>query len=233
METRQYLRLVLFDIDGTLITTNGRARSAFLHAFEEEFDNVHPVPAHSFAGKTDPQIYREMCTLAGIPNDIAAAKRDRFFDTFFRILERLLIPDSVSVLPGVHQLLHELVELEASTPALLTGNMLQSARLKLTPPDLLQYFGFGAFGNDAEERYDLPEIAVSRAYDRTGATFRAKEIVIIGDTPNDIACGEHLNVRTIAVCTGTYSREQLAQHRPDFLFDDLSDLEKILDAIFD
>ena len=114
----------------------------------------------------------------------------------------------------------------------MTGNMLQGARIKLTPPDLLKYFGFGAFGNDAEDRYNLPKIAIDRAYDRTGATFRAKDIVVIGDTPHDIECGRHLNVRTIAVETGIFSAEELAKHQPDHLFRDLGDLDAVLDAMF-
>lgn len=229
---QQYLRLVLFDIDGTLISTNGVAKQTFIEAAGESFGLTSRNWDYDFAGKTDQQIYYEVTELAGIAPDQREQRKDQVFDTFFTLLERRLTTDNVAILPGVRTLLDALEQEEAATSALLTGNMLRGARIKLTPPDLLRYFAFGAFGSDAYHRHELPEIAKSRAYDRLGVVFRAKEIVIIGDTPHDIDCGRHLNVRSIAVATGGYSHEQLATHGPDYLFENLADTERVLDAIF-
>lgn len=233
MITKQYLRLILFDIDGTLITTNGAAKRCLVQAMEETLGAATVGLEHDFAGKTDPQIFSEIVQASGLPADTIARHQDAVFASFFEKLEKELNAENVTVLPGVRALLEALLQEEAATVALLTGNTLQGARIKLTPPDLLRYFAFGAFGNDAYHRHDLPEIAVARAYERTGATFRAKDIVIIGDTPHDIDCGRHLNVRSIGVATGGHSHERLAQASPDYLFDDLTDTSQLLDAIFD
>jgi phosphoglycolate phosphatase-like HAD superfamily hydrolase len=180
-----------------------------------------------------PQIYTDIMREAEVPAAEVEKMKDDVFARFFEKLEERLHKGNVHVLPGVRELISALAEEQVATLALLTGNMLRGARIKLTPPELLPYFSFGAFGNDAQNRYDLPAIAVARAYDRTGATFKAKDIVIIGDTPHDIDCGRHLNVRSIGVATGGYSHEQLAEQRPDHLFEDLSDIDRIFSAIFD
>ncbi len=233
MITKQYLRFILFDIDGTLISTNGIAKECFSEAIEETVGAVTVARAHDFAGKTDPRIYTEIMRGSGMGQADIERHREPTFALFFRKLETRLTAENVTVHPGVRALLDALQQEEAATTALLTGNMLQGARIKLAPPGLLEYFSFGAFGNDAYERHDLPEIAVARAYERTGATFKSKDIVIIGDTPHDIDCGRHLNVRSIGVATGGYSHEALAEARPDHLFTDLSDTGRLLDAIFD
>jgi len=233
MITQQHLRLILFDIDGTLISTNGIARSAFSESIDEALQRESAARTYDFAGKTDQQIYADIMEQSKVDAETAARLRDDVFSAFFGRLEERLHTENVTVLPGVQELLEALEEEQPATVALLTGNMLQGARIKLTPPDLLRYFAFGAFGNDAFHRHELPAIAVARAYDRTGATFKAKDVVIIGDTPHDIDCGRHLNVRSIGVATGGYSLDQLAAHKPDYLFENLTDITSIFDAIFD
>ncbi len=233
MKSYQYLRLILFDIDGTLISTNGLARQAFSEAIEEALGRESIANTYDFAGKTDQQIYTDILRGSKAGDEDIERLKDTVFAAFFRRLEERLTADNVTVLPGVRELLAALEVEQAATLALLTGNMIQGARIKLTPPQLLPYFGFGAFGNDAFHRHELPQIAVERAYDRTGATFKAKDIVIIGDTPHDIDCGRHLNVRSIGVATGGYTHDQLAAHKPDFLFEDLTDIDRLFTAIFD
>jgi phosphoglycolate phosphatase-like HAD superfamily hydrolase len=232
MDTRSHLRLLLFDVDGTLITTNGVARGAFIDALETVFERTGFPRDHEFAGKTDQQIYYEIMAESGIDRDLVELRKEKLYGEFIRRLTDLLTPDTVEALPGVAALLEALAAEQAATVALLTGNLLRGAQLKLTPPRLLHYFGFGAFGDDAVYRHQLPAIALERAYKRTGYSFRAKEIVVIGDTPNDIDCGRHLNVRSIAVATGRHAADDLMAQRPDFLFRDLTDTEAVLSAIF-
>jgi phosphoglycolate phosphatase len=232
MDTRSHLRLVLFDIDGTLLTTNGEARRTFGEAVAQVFERDDVPGDHDFAGKTDQQIYYEVTARMEIPRDAADAKKERMYAVFLDLLSERLNVENVHTMPGVPTLLEALCETQVATLALLTGNLLRGAQIKLTPPQLNHYFGFGAFGNDALYRYQLPAIALERAYKRTGYTYRAKEIVIIGDTPNDIECGRHLNVRTIAVATGGATPDTLAAHRPDFLFENLTDTEAVLQAIY-
>jgi len=232
MKYQQYLRLVLFDIDGTLITTDGIAKRTFAEVLENALGHGRVALDYDFAGKTDLRIYREIMQASNISQEGLEQRREEFFDVFFHLLEQRLNHDNVTVLPGVRLLLDALEREEAATLALLTGNMIRGAKIKLTPPALLRYFSFGAFGNDAEQRHELAEIAKARAYDKTGVVFKAKDIIIIGDTPHDIDCGKHLNVRSIAVATGGFTHDDLASHRPDYLFDDLADTDRVLDAIF-
>lgn len=232
METRTHIRLILFDIDGTLLTTNGVARRTFGDALEQVFARPMKTDQVDFAGKTDQQIFYDFMSLAEIDELTVETKKDEALDAFVALLEARINEDNCRALPGVEELLRTLDTEDVATVALLTGNLLRGAFIKLTPPGLHQHFGFGAFGNDARYRYQLPAIAVERAYKRTGLAFKGKEIVIVGDTPNDIECGRHLNVRTIAVATGPVPAETLEEHRPDFLFPDLTNTEGVLDAIF-
>ena len=229
--TRSYLRLVLFDIDGTLISTNGIAKRTFAEAMAQMYGPSDAALDHDFAGKTDQQIYHELVQKSGIDAGTATARMHETLTVFLDMLEERLTAENVTALPGVHTLLAALAEESTVTLGLLTGNMIRGARIKLVPPRLDKYFAFGAFGSDAMHRHELPSIALERAYNRTGYVFKDKEIIVIGDTPNDIECGRHLNVRTIAVASGGAKREDLAKHAPDFLFDSLEDTDTVIDAI--
>lgn len=232
MNTRTHLRLILFDIDGTLLTTNGVAKRAFGDALNTVFQRQTAASRVDFAGKTDQQIYYDIMTATGVETEETEAKKDEALSTFLDLLERRIDAENCRALPGVHNLLDALKEEDVATTALLTGNLLRGAYIKLTPPGLNDHFSFGAFGNDARYRYQLPAFAIERAYNRTGVSFKGKEVVIIGDTPNDIECGRHLNVRSIAVATGTVPAARLEEHRPDFLFEELTNTDAVLEAIF-
>ena len=227
-------RLILFDIDGTILTTDGVAAGAFREALEEVFGTSGPREGYSFAGKTDPQIARELLTSGEVAGDTLAERLHEVWASYLpRLAERLQEAD-IRLLPGIRTLVERLHGAPNAVLGLLTGNLAEGARLKLTAAGLdFDDFAVGAFGSDHAERSRLPLIAIERAEARYGHRFTGKSVVIIGDTPLDVACGEHLGVRTIAVATGSYSETQLAGCKPDHLFSSLADVDAVLRAIFD
>ena len=227
-------RLVLFDIDGTILSSAGAAPRAFRRALEEVFGTSGPRDGYSFAGRTDPQIAIDLLTMAGI--DRARIDRElpgvwaRYISHLAAEFERM----RVRVHPGVRELIDGLAAEATALLGLLTGNTAEGARLKLDAANIDHArFVVGAFGSDHADRRELPSLAIDRAERVSGHRFAGKSVVIIGDTPFDISCGEHLGVRTIAVATGSFSAVELAACAPDHVFDDLSDVDSVWRAIFD
>lgn len=228
-------RLVLFDIDGTLLTAGGAGRRAIGRAIEEVFGSLERhVSATSFAGKTDPQICREVLRQAGLAGATIEGQMPRLFDLYLGYLaEALPHSSSCRVLPGVVPLLEALVATQHVCLGLLTGNIERGAAIKLGHFGLADYFAVGAYGSDHADRHQLPAIAVERALARDGHRHTGKQIVIIGDTEHDIACGRSVGARAIAVATGSFGADALRPHAPDHLFTDLSDTAGVLAAILD
>lgn len=228
-------RLILFDIDGTILTSNRAAARAFRAALVQVFGTSGPESGYSFAGKTDPQIATDLLRLAGLPDERISAGLPAVWERYLPLLEEELRAVAVTVFPGVRELLERLhAAREEAVLGLLTGNLREGARLKLQAAELdFARFPVGAYGSDHADRHRLPEVAVRRAEEALGRRFAGKEVVIIGDTPADVACGAHLGVRTLAVATGTYTREQLAGCAPDHLFPTLEDTDAVWRAIFD
>ncbi len=227
-------RLVLFDIDGTLLSTNGAAARAFRRALVQVFGTSGPETGYSFAGRTDPQIARDLLTLAGVTPNQIEADLPSVWPIYEGNLAAELQVAAARAYAGVHELLDNLEPERRLLLGLLTGNIVPGARLKLDSAGIgFDRFSVGAFGSDSADRRELPEVAIARAADAVGHRFSGKDVVIIGDTPNDIACGEHLGVRTIAVATGSYSVEELDECGPDHVFEDLTDTQRVLQAILD
>jgi phosphoglycolate phosphatase len=228
-------RLVLFDIDGTLISAGRVARDAILRSLKESFDWAY-TPDHEdrgkfdFSGKTDPQIVREL-VLEHVGRDRFERGLPRALETYLAELERQLVPGTVVPKPGIAALLAKLAADPRVTLGLLTGNLERGARLKLAPPDFNRYFPFGAYGSDSSDRYQLPPIAVERAFEKTGRRFTGKSVVIVGDSIHDVACGRALGVRAVAVATGITSPERLAAERPDALFESFAETDRAFAAI--
>src|SRR5450759_82015 len=194
--------LVLFDIDGTLLSAGRAARESVLAALAGVYGwksgNGH---THDFSGKTDPQIIREL-----VEADVG---RERCEELLGEALERYLeefagrlAPETVVPKPGAAQLLARLAAEPRVTLGLLTGNLERGARMKLEPPGFNPYFSFGAFGSDSADRYSLPAIALDRAKQRSGLSFSGKSIVIVGESVHDVLCGRSFGVRAVAVATG-------------------------------
>lgn len=228
-------RLVLFDIDGTLLSAGRAARDSVLAALARVYgwraDPDAPKRGkYDFSGKTDPQIVREL-VIEAVGPERCERNLELALASYLEELRQRLSPESVVPKPGIPELLRNLAADPRVTLALLTGNVEAGARLKLEPPGFNAYFPFGAFGSDSADRYELPPLAVERARRRSGRQFLGKSVVIIGDSVHDVACGRPLGVRTVAVATGPTPAERLAAERPDALLPDFSDLEAAMEAI--
>jgi phosphoglycolate phosphatase len=230
--------LVLFDIDGTLLTTHRRGwENPFKEAIEgacleEGMSVIIDTSKYRPGGKTDPQIIYELLGGASVPEETIAKVLPRIQKKYIKGLkETVRGPEHVDLKPGVLELLRELKTMENLILGLLTGNFEEGARVKLGTHGLNDYFPFGAFGDGARQRSELPQRAVEEAKKRFGREFKEKEIILIGDTPNDVRCGRHLNVRSIAVATSTFTLEDLKAENPDYLFPNLTDTKKVISAI--
>lgn len=224
-------RLVLFDIDGTLLSAGKASRRALVLALTEVFGSAGPVDAYEYSGKTDPQIVRELMTADGFDGKEVDARMPQALALYRAALEKMIRPEEVREKPGVTRLVRRLADDPRATLALLTGNLEPCARIKLGPLDLNALFPFGAYGSDHADRYRLPAIAVRRADELLGVRFEGKRVVVVGDSIHDVRCGRSIGVRAVAVATGPTPRGILAAEAPDALVDDFSDTEASVEAI--
>jgi phosphoglycolate phosphatase-like HAD superfamily hydrolase len=226
--------LVLFDIDGTLLTSAAAGREAIRTAFGETFGTPDLFDSVRFDGKTDPQIVRELCLAAGMPERATDASIAGLLDCYLTHLERELAARRalVRALPGVPALLDALDATGEACVGLLTGNVVPGARLKLGAADIdFDRFRVGAFGSDSAHRPDLPPIAVERATPLLGRIPTGREIVIIGDTPADVTCGAAVGARAVGVATGSYTEAELHEAGAHVTFATLEDTAGAVDAI--
>ncbi len=218
--------LFLFDIDGTLISSGGAGEHALKLAIAELFGVENGLEGIEIAGRTDLFIAQSVCRRFCV--EPTPERLTELFERYFAHLATELPRRDGRLLPGVVALLQALQARPQVALTLLTGNLEQGARLKLTHYGLWDYFDFGAYADDSADRNALGPIALQRALKAYGVPFEGKRVVILGDTPHDIACGEVIGARTVAIATGPHSLETLAQHRPDHLYSDLSDIDTIL-----
>jgi phosphoglycolate phosphatase-like HAD superfamily hydrolase len=223
-------KLVLFDIDGTLMTAGRAARDAFADALEAVYGYDGPLDRYDFSGRTDPQIATMILRDAGWSDGDIEGYFPDLWAHYLGALARN-VPGQARVLPGIGALLEALAADPRVVLALLTGNIEPGARLKLGAAGLNGFFPFGAFGSDSAKREELPPIAVARAAARDGHEFAARDVVIIGDSIYDVRCGVPHSARTIAVASGKTPRALLAAENPDFLFDSAEDREAVLAAV--
>ncbi|MEL6705292.1 MAG: HAD hydrolase-like protein [Bacteroidota bacterium] len=222
--------LLLFDIDGTLLNGNGIGRRCVEAALSEVVGRPVSAEGVPFSGKTDPQCLRDVYTAndIGATDALIADGLERYVTT----MHATATVDTITVLPGVPALVEQLRVDERVQLALLTGNVEAMAYLKV---GFLGYdratFPFGAFGSDSEARNDLPAIAAERGQAHASRAYAPDEVVIIGDTPRDIACARHFGARAIAVSTGRFDADTLAEHEPDALLPDLLDPDAFWDAL--
>lgn len=223
-------RLVLFDVDGTLVR-GGPAKEAFRVALVETFGTAGAIEGHEFSGKTDPQIARELLNDAGWTDTKIDALFPDLWHRYLAEMELRLPRRPMELLPGVARLLDALNGREDVAMGLLTGNIAPGARLKLGSVGLSHRFPVGGFGSDDEVRNRLPAVAVERARHHWDVDFAPEAVVVVGDTPRDVACGRAGGHRTVAVATGRIPRSVLDGTNPHHLFDDLTGTDSVVEAL--
>ncbi len=220
-------KLILFDIDGTLLTSGGAGERALRRGFKTSFGVDDDLSAIEIAGRTDSGIGRRMLAAHGLaetPENLAA-----LFDGYLRCLAEELPASPGYLLPGILPLLEALKPREDVVLALLTGNLERGAQIKLTHYGVWDYFEFGAYADDHHDRNQLGRFARERALVKHGIDFPPEHIYVLGDTPHDVSCARAIGAKAVAIATGKFSREELQACEPDFLFADLSDVAAVLE----
>jgi phosphoglycolate phosphatase len=214
-------RLILFDIDGTLLSCGRQVAKIFAGALTEVFGGHGPLEGFSFAGKTDPMIVRELAGAIGLPAAAIDAGLSRMSSLYVERLGRELAAEKMRVLPGVLPLLQSLAGREEISIGLLTGNWRGGAEAKLGRVGLWEFFELGAFGEDAWDRRGLVPVALERAKALKGHAFLKEEALIVGDTALDVDCARASGVPCVGVATGFTSAEELRAAGADWVFSDL------------
>jgi len=226
------VKLVLFDIDGTLITSRGAGRRAMRTALERVFGAAGGIDQYNLGGRTDTRIVHDVMGALGWEPERVNERLDDFFEAYAGgLTSEIGDGRHVVTLPGVTAVIERLAASRDVVLGLVTGNIEEGARIKLLPTGLWPRFRVGAYGSDHMDRRRLPSLAARRAHALVGYAFAPPEVVVIGDTPHDIDCARAFGATAIAVTTGQYSRAELLADRPDHLFDDLGDVEKVLEAV--
>jgi phosphoglycolate phosphatase len=220
-------RLLLWDIDGTLISTGAAGHRAIGLATAQRFGGG--LDGVEIAGRTDTGIAHQILAKYGEP--VTEESVSALLDLYLELLALELPRSKGQVLPGVLPLLQRLAQQPGTSLGLLTGNLKRGAQLKLEHYRLWQFFAFGAFANDHHDRNQLGAFALTRAEKGTGIKFESARVDVIGDTGHDIACGKAFGARTIAIATGSWPRKKLSEYAPDFLFDDLSAVDDVIAAL--
>jgi len=223
------VKYILFDIDGTLISTGGAGVRALNYAFKDEFPIDNAFSGLSLAGKTDLQIIKLALQRYEIP--FSDEILSRLIGNYLSHLRVEINNNGRHLKPGVMDLLEKLRLRDDIRLGLLTGNLEPGARIKLNVFGLNEYFPTGAFGSDSEDRNRLLPFAVQRYRRLYNEDIGYKECIIVGDTPRDIFCAKPYGARSIAIATGPYPKDALRMAEPDLLLDDMSDIEAFLDFI--
>lgn len=215
------IRLVLFDIDGTLVHTGGAGTAAFTRTFAKHFDLHHGTERMRFAGRTDVSLVREFFRIHSVPE--TPKNFEMFFEHYVFWLEHILQTNGGETCRGVREFLHGL-QLLPHPPVLglLTGNIQLGAEIKLRHFGLWDLFDFGGFADDHEERDHIAKAAFERARRVMGKNLQPHEVVVIGDTPFDVRCGKFIGAKTLAVATGGAKFADLKPLGADWTVEDLT-----------
>jgi len=223
------VKLVLFDIDGTLLISRGIGRQAKRQAMLEYFGKTGDLDNHVFGGKTDWRIVAELLAPYGLTSDDVGRAMPAYESVMARHMRAIRGRYNAEAIPQAMELVAALRRRDDALVGLVTGNTSKTAAIKLEmagyDPD---WFPVGAFGNESAERDDLTRLALGRARDQAGRAINGSDVVVIGDTPDDIQAARAIDAIAVAVCTGYVSRDKLIGSDPDFL---LADLSAFLDLV--
>jgi phosphoglycolate phosphatase len=222
------MRLVLFDIDGTLIDSGGAGVRSLDLAFRKVFSIPDAFQGISMAGKTDTQIIKEGLIKHGLSMD---GDFDAIIEAYLLNLRQEIRNDGKHTKPGIYEILKQLYLMEDIGLGLLTGNLEQGARIKLEPFDLNKYFPSGAFGSDDEDRNKLLPFAVNRFEKIFNKRIDIEKSIVIGDTPRDVECAHIYGAVCIGVATGPYTFDELTEAKADYVVKDLSDHMDLLQSL--
>ena len=225
------MRVIFFDIDGTLIRSAGAGKLALAKALQEPaFDVEDPNVDIDFGGRTDLSICKELFEINKIP--YSESLQQEFFNTYLKHLEsRLSEMTCGTVLPGVSDLLDQLMEVPNTFVGIITGNLEKGAFLKLAHFGLDHFFTFGGFGDNHEARSKIAEEGFERAQAIVGRPLSTDQVTVIGDTDKDVFCARAIGARAIAVKNGFGSVASLEKAQPDHLLDDLGHTESVLELL--
>jgi phosphoglycolate phosphatase-like HAD superfamily hydrolase len=222
------MRLILFDIDGTLIDSGGAGVRSLDLAFKKVFSVENGFHGISMAGKTDSQIIQEGLVKHGLSMD---GNMNAVIEAYLFHLKQEIRNDRKHAKPGVHEILELLSPVKDIGLGLLTGNLEQGARIKLDAFNLNKYFPSGAFGSDDEDRNKLLPVAVRRFEELFDEKIAIEECIVIGDTPRDVECAHIYGAICIGVATGPYTFDELVEARADYVVKDLSDPAKLFESL--
>ncbi|MEM9587583.1 MAG: HAD family hydrolase [Planctomycetota bacterium] len=222
------MRTLLFDIDGTLVNAGGAGARAMRRALQEEFELDQPKLDIQFGGRTDRGLIAEILRSNRLPDD--SEGQDRFQASYEKHLPRELPGAGGRVLPGVEALLSQLSQLPSLRIAVMTGNLESMAVCKLQHFCLLHHVEWIVGGDHDHQRDDLARRAANKMVDRHGRDA-VNDVVVIGDTPADIRCADAIGAKSVAVCTGGWSSDQLRVHQPDEVFEDLGDVDTVVSTL--
>lgn len=221
------MKLLLFDIDGTILLTNGAGTRAANRAFEKIYGHAGAMDGVDAAGKTDPLILREMFGNR-LSRDYTPDEAEKLYSEYVIFLEEEVRKSPIDVMPGIPRLLENLSSRKDVILGIATGNIEHGARIKLRRAGLDRHFRTGGYGSDSQNREELIKVAIDRARYLLADRGGFERIYVIGDTPHDIVHGRAAGAVTVAVATGRYSSAELLEHAPDHIFEHLADYDSVI-----
>lgn len=220
-------KLLLFDIDGTILTTFGQAKNAFSMALRKVFGTDGEINSFSWSGKLDQNIVFELMGKAGFSEDLIQKNLSKTLELYEKILKETIKPEKVIIKEGIIEVLNKASKDRDIIMGLCTGNTPEGAKIKLSSVNLYHYFSIGSYGTDAKKRYELPPIAKKRAEQFFNLKIERENVFVIGDSPADIESAKANGYWSIGVSSGFHKWEELEKYKPDLLLKNLKEDEEI------